>query len=97
MNPVFLKIKLKSLAAEARIIRKQEQKSYGDIRNSLHEHRVRVVRRAARETGLGYGYLRGRSYAALERVSYIPPDWKEVGKMVKKYGGMDLPESWWKT
>lgn len=97
MNPVFLKIKLKSLAAESRIIRKQELKSRGPIREALYHHRIHVVRRAARETHLAYGFLRGRAYLALEsRCSSPSPDWKEVGKMVKKYGGGDLPETWYK-
>lgn len=99
MNAVFLKIKLKSLAAEARIIRRQELKTKGkwnSLREDLYIHRTRVVRRAARETGLAYGFIRGRAYPALERTCEVPPDWKEVGKMVKKYGGTDLPETWYK-
>lgn len=86
---VFLKIKLKSLAAEARIIRAQELKTRGTRNNHLREelylHRIGVVRRAARETHLAYGYIRGRSYCALERECRCPPDWKAVGKMVEKY------------
>ena len=86
---VFLKIKLKSLAAEARIIRRQERKTGGKhdhIRESLYLHRLHVVRRASRETHLAYGYLRGRPYRAMERNALRGPDWKSVASMVKKYG-----------
>ncbi len=46
----YLKIKISSLAAEARIIRREEQRWPGDhqIRTGLHEHRVIDVRREAR-------------------------------------------------
>lgn len=93
---VFLKIKLKSLAAEARIIRKQELKTRGPSHNatreSLYRHRIDVVRRCSRETHLAYGYTRGRAYVQLERTCYSPPDWKAVAAMVKKYGKFDEKE-----
>lgn len=90
----FLKIKLKSLACEARIIRLEEQRSAGDLRNKLHAHRVTAVRRAARLTHLAYGFIRGRRYRQIEPACDIEPDWKEVGKMVKKYGLIDFDETW---
>ena len=86
---VYLKIKLKSLAAEARIIRAQERKTKGQwnaTRESLYRHRIDVVRKAARETHLAYGYLRGRTYEQMEPEAYTKPDWAAVEKMVVKYG-----------
>ena len=86
---VYLKIKLKSLAAEARIIRAQERKTKGQwnaTRESLYRHRIDVVRKVSRETHLAYGFLRGRTYEQMERSCYSPPDWKAVEKMVEKYG-----------
>jgi hypothetical protein len=86
MSIRFLKVKLKSLAAESRIIRLEETRSRGTLRCSLREHRVGIVRSEARHTHLAYGYLRGHALAVLEpQVSSIP-DWERVRKMVKKYG-----------
>ena len=82
----FLKVKIKALAAEARIIRFQERKSVGDIRSALSNHRRGDVRRAARETLLAYGYLRGRTYAQVEASTNSTPNWKRVAAMVKRYG-----------
>jgi len=81
---VFLKVKLKSLAAEARIIRQQELRSPG-LRDRLREHRIFPVRREARNTLVAYGYLRGRDYLCIENAK-SPPDWAAVTAMVKKYG-----------
>ena len=88
-----LKIKIKSLAAEARIIRHEEKraKAIGTMgarakRESLYLHRTGIVRREARYTLLAYGFLRGKSYAQLEAKCKLPPNWKKVQAMVEKYG-----------
>jgi hypothetical protein len=88
MNIRFLKIKLKSLAAEARIIRLEELRTRGDLRESLYLHRIMKVRRECRDTHLAYGFLRGRTYLQLERSCTVPPDWKNVARMVFKYGAV---------
>ena len=93
---VFLKVKVKSLAAEARIIRHEERKTRGQIRCSLHEHRVGTVRREARNTLLAYGYLRARSYAQMERSPKTQPAWDSVERMIKKYGQIKQPLEEWK-
>lgn len=82
----FLKVKVKSLTAEARIIRLEEQRSTGSLRDALCLHRRGVVRQAARESQLAYGFLRGRTYHQMERNAEHPPVWKNVYKMVVKYG-----------
>ena len=88
---IELKIKLKSLAEEARIIRREELKAkdHGDYStlNTLHHHRIHVVRPAARDTHLAYAYLNGHMYRDVERVCYRQPNFAEVLRMVKKYGG----------
>lgn len=93
---VFLKIKLKSLADEARIIRAEERKSRPDHRISsinsildeLRCHRIAVVRREARATNLAYAFIRGRKYKAVESKFHQgnTPDWSKVEAMVRKYG-----------
>lgn len=89
-----LKIKIKSLATEATIIRTEEKKLTGERRNFVHNHRVIDVRQAQRATLLAYGYLRGMPYRAIERTTRWErapydrpgPDWAKVAGMVVKYG-----------
>jgi len=84
---VYLKVKIKSLGEEARIIRKEEKRIRGgSLRNGLYHHRVNVVRSEARHTHLAYGFLRGKAFSQIENKSRIAPDWKRVQKMVMKYG-----------
>ncbi len=80
----MLKIKLKSLAEEARIIRREERRS--PWRDELHHHRIHIVRRAARETHIAYGLIRGRRLDQIEREGSRPYDQKAVDAMLKKYG-----------
>ena len=90
---VFLKIKAKSLAAEAAIIRKEERNSWGKFREHLHNHRVVNVRRAARNTLLAYAFLKHKGMMPLEAVesfSYANPNWTEVERMVVTYADEDI-------
>ena len=93
----LLKVKLKALAAEARIIREEETKTRGQLRNDLHAHRVVVVRGECRATHLAYGFLRGRTYHQMERTCRTKPDWEKVKRMVRRYGNwqqLDELENW---
>lgn len=81
----YLKIKIKSLADEARTIRNEEKKTSGETRAGLHQHRVIDVRREQRSALLAYGFLRGRDYRVMERTSRTKPDWKRIEKLVRKY------------
>lgn len=61
-----LRVKIKSLAAEARMIRREELRLPGPERTSLYLHRICVVRPEARASQLAYGFLRGRAYKTME-------------------------------
>lgn len=92
---IYLKVKIKSLAEEARIIRREEhlakqRKEYGWV-NSLCEHRKAIVRPEARATQLAYAFLRGRSYAQVEPKPRTKPSWARVKAMVEKYGPFGVP------
>jgi len=96
---VMLKIKLKSLADEARIIRREEHLRVGGwLRTELHRHRVLVVRRHARATHLAYGFLLGRERSAMERAPITAEADRaltdSVRKMVKQYGNKEVPKDW---
>ena len=94
MSTRFLKVKVKSLTAEARIIRLEEARSRGDLREELRAHRRKDVRREQRATQLAYGYLRGIARARVEPKPLTEPDWTRVEAMVKKYGGTSALAGW---
>lgn len=92
---IELKIKVKHLAEEARIIRKEENKLYGIDKYYLQQHRKTTVRDAARRTQLAYAIIRGK-----ERCITLHPntrdlsnDHKEIIRMVSKYGTFDDPNA----
>ena len=80
-----LRVKIKSLAAEAKIIRHEERKAlayppkdkygtgYNEDYESLRDHRRDVVGGEARWSLLAYACLRGRPYSAVE--SKVRIDW----------------------
>lgn len=82
----MLRIKLKSLAAEARIIRKEEQRTHGALRQELYLHRIGIVRQAARDTHIAYGLIKGRTLDQIEPKRHSEPNWDNIEKMLKKYG-----------
>ena len=86
----MLRVKLKSLAAEARIIRREEQRTFGALRDELHRHRVDIVRKVARDTHIAYGLIRGKTIDQMEPTRKFDPDWDAVNKMVAKYGPKKL-------
>lgn len=98
MSTRFLKVKIKSLAAESRIIRQEELRSRGDLRNSLRLHRVNDVRHECRATLIAYNFLRGITYQRMEPNALLLPKvreeflWKRVKTMVEKYGKVKLSE-----
>lgn len=88
----YLKVKLKSLAAEAKIIRAEEEraKKYKDqeLLSGLEWHRKDVVRSAARHTLLAYAFIRGIPYKKVEAKCEKAPDLKRIMSMIQKYGPM---------
>jgi hypothetical protein len=101
----YLKVKACTLAAEASIIKTQEQKwkkKAADARKrekdprfaeanffGLQQHRKQVVRREARLTNLAYGFMLGRSYRQIEQMAYIQPDWDAIESMVSRFSTED--------
>lgn len=104
---VYLKVKIMSLAAEARIIRHQERlwlnraraakkvEHQGEHRSlfwGLRNHRIEMVRREARSALLAYGYLRGRPYRVMEATCFEAPDRIKVAELVMRFGGKGLKD-----
>lgn len=98
-----LKVKIKTLAAEARIIRKEElaakQARHYDKLQSLHCHRVGDVRRASRHSHLAYGFLRQVPYLKMEQSCRSQPHWETVRKEAARFseGSPDQIDERWKA
>ena len=86
----YLRVKVKSLAAEARIIRTEERRAKAhkqrDLLQGLQHHRRVIVRQAARSSLLAYGFLRGHEYTTMEKSCKTSPDWGAIEKMIYRYG-----------
>lgn len=84
-----LKVKIKSLAAEAKIIRREEQKTQDNIvRGSLYSHRVGIVRDEARLSQLAYAFLRNRTYKSIEPKSKKFISVSKLSRIIKNFGGL---------
>jgi hypothetical protein len=86
----MLRVKVKSLAAEARIIRQEELRSSGMLRDELRNHRVIQLRFEARSAHLAYGFIKGRSLVQMENKASTKPNWKRIKEICKKYGPFDF-------
>lgn len=87
---IHLKVKVKNLAAESKIIRLEEERALRHdpaLYYSLLDHRKTVVRTAARTNHLAYGFIRGHAYRAMEpKAKSLPPAWGEIRKLVQRFG-----------
>jgi hypothetical protein len=92
---IELKIKIKNLADEARTIRTEENKLHGMAKWSLQHHRKTVVRDAARRAQIAQAIIRDRDWsdpASSEELTRYG-DWKEIARMVRKYGTAETVNS----
>ena len=91
----MLKVKIKSLAAEAKIIRLEEVRAglHNDLRlrEELWQHRTTDLRREQRVSMLAYAFLRGQPLSETEKKSKTRNsiDWKRVLKLSQKYGPVE--------
>lgn len=97
---IELRIKIKSLAAESKIIRAEELKlkklGQGNSwqRESIYRHRIGTVRYHSRMALLTYQYLRGIPYAACEKPraenALSKSDIKEITAQAKRFGDTSM-------
>lgn len=92
----MLRVKSKSLAEEARIIRREERRTWGPLLLELHHHRVYNVRIEARMTHIAYALIKGRTLEQIEKPGKRAESaynqklfWDKVRKMIDKYGPTD--------
>lgn len=96
-----LKVKIKSLAEESRIIRLEERRAlcsghsdevrrkYRDVPLflSLRNHRTEDVRIEQRHALLAYAFLRGKVYAECEPKASKPIEMSRLRALIEKFGG----------
>ena len=78
------RVKIRSLAIEAEIIRHEEKKATDDHdRGILHAHRVGVLRAESRCALLAYAFVRGVAYRRVEPGGKQPMDVKRIAAIVR--------------
>jgi hypothetical protein len=87
---IHLRIKVKSLAAEAQIIRQEAKKTRGMIRWDLNHHRKTIVRSHTRTNLLAYGILKGIPYSTMEKKCFERPDFSAVANIAKRFGATEI-------
>jgi len=80
-----LRVNVKSLASEARIIREEIQRvSDKDIKADLHCHRQRRVRPEARTAHLALAFVKGKSYRSAEAKARVAPVTKDIVRKLQR-------------
>lgn len=80
-----LRVNIKTLAAEARIIRQETSRAGAVYRPHLVEHRRGRLRSEARYAHLALAFLRGRSYRAVEARANNQPDSRELTAKLRRH------------
>lgn len=103
----LLKVRIKHLTAEAKIIREEENQHHGMSKWKMQNHRKTTLRDAARRTQFAYAIIRGRTrertagtYGTKVHSLKRFQDQEAVAKLVKKYGDPDIRyevEAWFKA
>lgn len=70
-----------TLPADANIQKARAEANFWGLRT----HRL-ALRPEARVAHIAYGFVRGRTYAEIERTGSSIPDWSKVIRLVKTYG-----------
>jgi len=92
---IHLKVKVLSLAAEARIIRRMAKQAKGMVKWRLNQHRTEVVRDHSRHNLLAYGILRGVPYREIEQKCHESPDFDRVASIAKRFGASSEKVRFW--
>lgn len=58
----------------------------------LHNHRINVVRKEARDTHLALNFLRGNKFSEVEQIRYSNPNFDNIIRMVVKYNETEEDE-----
>jgi hypothetical protein len=80
-----LRVNVKSLAAEARVIRHEAERCGTVYRDALTSHRRGRLREEARYAQLALAFYRSRPYRTVEQKCFAFPDLKRLTEKVKRY------------
>lgn len=92
---IHLRIKVKSLVEEARIIRHEAKKEKGMVKWGLNQHRKTVVRDHARHNLLAYGILVGVPYGRMEHRCREKPNFSRVETLARRFGATQKDVTAW--
>lgn len=96
VNCAKFRVKIKSLAEEARIIRCETKRLRGvPGADTLRNHNVLVVRDEQRHTLLAYALLRGRPYRSVEPVSHKEVNPTKIHRILRSLAGRELDVAGW--
>jgi hypothetical protein len=77
-----LRVNIKTLAAEAVIIRKEEKRAGICYLSYLRHHRTSRLREEARYTHLALAFVRGHKYTRVEQSAKVPVDAKRLANKI---------------
>ena len=80
-----LRCNVKSLAAESRIIRKEEKRAGIQYESVLRDHRIRDLRTESRYAQLALAFVRGKKYVETERGARLGVDVTRLSKKLSKF------------
>ena len=81
-----LRVNVKTLAVESKVIRKEMLKTSSTfVKSYLNNHRINVLRSEARHTQLALAAVRGKPYIEIEPKTTHPPDFDRVRAKARKY------------
>lgn len=99
-----LRVKIKSLAYEAKVIRFEERRAKVrknfDLIGELHSHRKHEVRMEARDSLAAHAFLRGVPFKSIEPRATTYPRWKNVENMARRFAAdKRVMDKWteWRT
>jgi len=95
-----LRVNVKSLAAEGRIIREEIRKCRdGRERSSLHHHKMTRVKPEARLAQLALAFAKNMPYKVVENKTHQAPDIKRLHRKLKSFTEVDIVdlETWLTT
>ncbi len=78
---------------------KLNERRYDNPFWGLRGHRLELSQ-MVRSSNIAYGFLRGKKYSEIEKISYTTPNWKEIERLVNKYNknvSNIRPFNVWKT
>ena len=81
----LLRCNVKSLAAESRIIRKEERRVGLQYVDALRDHRIRVLREESRYAGLALAFIRGKPKFVTEGTHAKPIDFTRLSKKIRRF------------